>query len=76
MRFEIDTEKTVRKPESTLRLSLEQDSDGNVSLVGVDEDGALWYIMTLMGNGTIRLEPSVSSDGIQVDNCGRIRVAN
>lgn len=76
MRFEIDTEKTVRKPEFTLHLSLEQDSDGNVSLIGEDKGGALWYMMTLMRNGTVRLEPGVSADGIQVDNSGRIKVAN
>lgn len=62
--------------ESTMRVSLAFDDDGEVTLCGVDSDGCEWSIARLTNDGKLMLYRAIpESSGLKVDNHGRIKIA-
>ena len=74
MKFEIDMKGAVADQEPTLRLSLVSNRCGNIDLIGEDQNGEVWILVTLNKDGTISRQENLNLDGIQVDGVGRILV--
>lgn len=74
MKYKIKGQKEKKvEVEKELTISLELDSCGSICVIGVDEDGFDWSILSLMPDGTFRRHTGLNTTGLRTNTNGRIK---
>lgn len=73
MRYKLDGDK-VSEPEKVISLKLKRDSIGDVDLVGVDEEGVEYLILSITEGGFLQRWRSAKKLGLETDEDGKIKV--